>query len=216
MKNVLAVGIMLILLVVSLSGCNEQQVNSNEDTTNDDINSDVTPKIISFLVTPSSIKEGNTAELQWEVSNADFVSIDNGIGYASLTGKRVVSPTFNTTYTLTAINGDKETYATAKIIVIAASSEEKLIGTWYISEVYEVSTRTVTYIFSSDKSYEVIITYQDNKESFNGTWKIVDNQLIVTIQAETLTGNYQFSNNDKTLTITDTISKISTVLTKQE
>jgi len=96
------------------------------------------------------------------------------------------------------------------------SDEDRVTGTWIVSEFYEGSTRTVTYIFSSDKSYEVIVTYKDLKESFNGTWKIVDNQLIVTIQAETLTGNYQFSNKDKTLTITDTISKISTVLTKQE
>jgi hypothetical protein len=43
-----------------------------------------------------------------------------------------------------------------------------------------------------------------------------DNTLVVTIGEETLTGNYKFSNNDKTLTITDTISKLNTVLTKQE
>jgi hypothetical protein len=33
------------------------------------------------------------------------------------------------------------------------SDEDRVIGTWFISELFEGSTRTVTYIFSSDKSY---------------------------------------------------------------
>jgi len=214
MKNIIIVGIILMLLSISLSGCNEQQENSNDDTTNN--NSDKTPKIISFLVTPSSIKEGSTAELQWEVINADFVSIDNGIGYASVTGSKIVTPTINTTYTLTAVNKDIETNATIQIIVISLSSEEKLIGTWFISEFIENSTRTLTYIFSSDNSYEIKHTFGNISESFIGTWKIEDDQLFVTIEGETITGYYQFSNNNKTLTITDTVSNASTVLTKQE
>jgi len=96
------------------------------------------------------------------------------------------------------------------------SDEDRVIGTWFISEFYENSTRTVTYIFSPDKSYEVIGTFNNHTESFNGTWKIEDNYLVVTIEGETLTGNYQFSNNYKTLTITDTVSNYSTVLTKKE
>lgn len=207
---------MVVLLAVCFSGCNEQQVNLNDDTSNGDINTNATLEIISFAVIPSTINEGNTAELQWEVINADFVSIDNGIGFASLTGSRVISPTVNTTYTLTAIKGDNETNATVQIIVIAAAIEEKLIGSWFISEGFEGSTRTVTYIFSKDGSYEVSVAYKGDKESFKGTWKTEDNTLIVTIEGETQTGTYKFSNNDKTLTITDTISGIYTELTKQE
>ena len=211
MKNAIAVGIMLILLLVSLSGCNEQSVNPNGNNNNDG-----TLKIISFSVTQSPIKEGNTSELQWEVINADFVSIDKGIGFASLIGSRIVSPIINTTYTLTAIKGDKETNATIHIVVIASSYEEKIVGTWYISEVVENSSRTLTYIFSPDNKYEIKLEYQDVMESFNGTWKIEDNKLNVTIEGETITGDIIFSNKNKTLTITDIDSKVSTVLTKQE
>jgi hypothetical protein len=211
MKNAIAVGIILIILLVSISGCNEQPVNSNGNNTNDG-----TLKIISFSVTQSSIKEGNTSELQWEVINADYVRIDNGIGFASLTGKRVVSPTINTTYTLTAIKGEKEANASVHIVVIASSIEEKLVGTWYFSEEVLNITRTLTYIFSPDKKYEIIHEYQNISESFIGTWKIEEDKLIVTIEGKTITGDYKFSNNNKTLTITDTDSKLTTVLTKQE
>jgi hypothetical protein len=96
------------------------------------------------------------------------------------------------------------------------SDEDRIIGTWVISEIYEGSTRTVTYIFSSDKTYEVIGTYKEGTESSNGTWEILDYKLVVTIEGRTQTGNYKFSNNDKTLTITDNMSNTTTVLTKQE
>ena len=68
----------------------------------------------------------------------------------------------------------------------------------------------------ANNTYIVNSTYLDDILSFNGTWKIVDNKLVVTIEGRTQTGNYKFSNNDKTLTITDTMSNTTTVLTKQE
>jgi len=95
------------------------------------------------------------------------------------------------------------------------SDEDRIIGTWVISDLYEGSTRTITYIFSSDKTYEVIGTYKDYTESYNGSWKISDYKLVVTIEGRTQTGYYKFSNNDKTLTITDTMSNTTTILTKQ-
>ncbi|MCK5031160.1 MAG: hypothetical protein KAR64_06810 [Thermoplasmatales archaeon] len=96
------------------------------------------------------------------------------------------------------------------------SDEDRISGTWVISELYEGSTRTITYIFLPDKTYEVIGTYKEDTESYNGTWEILDYKLVVTIEGQTQTGNYKFSNNDKTLTITDNMSNTTTVLTKQE
>ena len=69
--------------------------------------------------------------------------------------------------------------------------------------------------FKNNK-YEIKLEYLDVMESFNGTWKIEDNKLNVTIEGETITGDIIFSNKNKTLTITDIDSKVSTVLTKQE
>ncbi len=96
------------------------------------------------------------------------------------------------------------------------TDEDRIIGSWFISELVDGKTNTVTYIFLPDKTYKVIGSFDGLTENFTGTWKIEDNKLIVTIEGRTLTGDYQFSNNDNTLTITDTFSYEETVLTKQE
>jgi hypothetical protein len=96
------------------------------------------------------------------------------------------------------------------------TDEVRIIGSWFISELIDGKTNTITYIFLPDKTYKVIGSYDGLTENFSGIWKIEDNKLIVTIEGRTLTGDYQFSNNDKTLTITDTFTYEETVLTKQE
>jgi peptidoglycan-associated lipoprotein len=60
------------------------------------------PAILTFTVEPSSIERGQTATLRWSVSNANAVSIDNGIGEVQGAGTRRISPTESITYTLTA------------------------------------------------------------------------------------------------------------------
>ena len=64
------------------------------------------PVIQSFSADPASIIAGQTTTLSWSVSNATAVSINQGIGPVGLSGSRTVGPSLNTTYTLTATNGD--------------------------------------------------------------------------------------------------------------
>jgi hypothetical protein len=71
----------------------------------------------TFQVSPTSIASGETATLQWSVSGASRVLIEPGIGNVSLTGSRVVSPTADTTYMLTAISGEDSTWASAQLRV---------------------------------------------------------------------------------------------------
>ena len=100
------VGIIVILLTVGLSGCNEE----TKETSN--------PMIIyNFQVTPTSIERGGTANLTWNVTGATTVSIDNNIGIVSLNGTRIIQPSQNTTYTLTATNVTDTVTATTEIIV---------------------------------------------------------------------------------------------------
>lgn len=51
---------------------------------------------------PSTITRGGSALLAWTTSNATNVSLDQSIGVVAQNGDRSVSPTTNTTYTLTA------------------------------------------------------------------------------------------------------------------
>ena len=61
-----------------------------------------TPVITSFTAAPSAITAGQSTTLEWNVTDANSVSIDNGIGTVSLTGSVTMSPSVTTTYTLTA------------------------------------------------------------------------------------------------------------------
>jgi len=60
------------------------------------------PIAINIDVNPAVINSGASAALIWTVSNANSVSIDQGIGSVPLTGNKLVSPTDTTMYTLTA------------------------------------------------------------------------------------------------------------------
>lgn len=60
------------------------------------------PIVINIDVNPAVINSGASAALIWSVTNANSVSIDQGLGSVPLTGNQLVSPTNTTTYTLTA------------------------------------------------------------------------------------------------------------------
>jgi hypothetical protein len=66
------------------------------------INVNPAPMVIGFSINPAVINSGSSAALIWAVSEANSVSIDQGIGNVSLSGDKLVSPTATTTYTITA------------------------------------------------------------------------------------------------------------------
>ncbi|MEN8225656.1 MAG: hypothetical protein ABFS05_09890 [Bacteroidota bacterium] len=73
---------------------------------------------ITFAVSPQSIAAGESATLTWNSSNADTVSIDNGIGSVPLSGSLSVSPALTTTYTITASGSGGTITAQAAVTVI--------------------------------------------------------------------------------------------------
>lgn len=81
-----------------------------------------TPVISSFIVNPVSIITGGSSVLDWDVSDATTVSIDQGIGNVGLTGTRVVFPGADTVYTLTATNTGGTATASVLVIVLAVPS----------------------------------------------------------------------------------------------
>ncbi len=89
-KTIIVLGMCLLSTLSFFTGCV-------------DIPNDLTRfSIVSFDVEPSIITEGEYANLSWSVISASSVNIDNGIGNVALTGHRLIQPTHNTTYTLTA------------------------------------------------------------------------------------------------------------------
>jgi hypothetical protein len=64
----------------------------------------IVPVIKSFAAQPSSISEGGTSILSWNIKGATVYTIDQGIGIPISKYSQSVSPAATTAYTLTAIN----------------------------------------------------------------------------------------------------------------
>ena len=72
---------------------------------------------------PTAIPLGATSTLSWTTTNADTVSIDQGIGsVATSSGTQDVAPTSDTTYTLTATGSGGTVTCTAPITISAPSA----------------------------------------------------------------------------------------------
>ena len=75
------------------------------------------PQIIRFTANPTSITQGATSTLVWQVQNATTVTITPGINSVPLIGTQDVTPQQTQTYTLTATNSYGSVNATATITV---------------------------------------------------------------------------------------------------
>ena len=73
----------------------------------------------TLTVEPARIEAGQAANLSWNVTGANDISINNGIGSVPATGTRSISPTSTTTYTLTANGPNGSTTATATVTLVA-------------------------------------------------------------------------------------------------
>ena len=61
------------------------------------------PVIEDFSLSSTTIEEGDSVTLSWDVTGADSVTINNGIGPVSYSGSLSVSPSASTTYVITAV-----------------------------------------------------------------------------------------------------------------
>ncbi|MCL2283496.1 MAG: OmpA family protein [Fibromonadales bacterium] len=109
--------------------------------------------VIKFDVSEESISSGQSATIIWMVSNADKVSINQGVGEVGTEGKKKVKPTETTIYTITATGPGGTKKKSIEVVVEAAagpsidfsaSSESVQKGqpvtlTWSVTEATEVS-----------------------------------------------------------------------------
>ncbi len=84
-------------------------------------NNNLPPSIIVFDVKPPAVAGGNPATLSWEVTGANTVTIDQGIGSVALKGSRAIIPVSSTTYSLTATGPGGASTATAQVVVAGSS-----------------------------------------------------------------------------------------------
>jgi len=83
-------------------------------------------EINSFDASPELVEPGNPSILSWEVSGADNVSIEPGIGTVSSNGSLSISPSETTTYKLTATGDGDEKVSLCTVTVNEGSQKEIL------------------------------------------------------------------------------------------
>jgi len=93
------------------------------------------PSIASFTVTPSSIRQGESASLKWSVTGAgaepDTIKINQNIGTVDDFGALVVSPSASTTYTITAKNWQGS--ASASVVLTVIPTTHPTINSFIVS-----------------------------------------------------------------------------------
>jgi len=78
------------------------------------------PVVTTFAVNPAIVAAGRNTVLGWDVTGAQSVSIDNGIGTVPLNGTTSVVPSATTTYILTAVNQSGSSTAAVTVAVVGS------------------------------------------------------------------------------------------------
>lgn len=78
------------------------------------------PVIGVFSNNPATINPGGTSILLWNVSGANSINIDNGIGPVNAAGIKLISPATSTVYTISATNSNGTVTQSAMTIVYSA------------------------------------------------------------------------------------------------
>ena len=89
-----------------------------------EVNSPDAPQIDSFTASQASITPGQTVTLSWQTTDADTVTIDNGLGNQPVDGQTSVTPMATTTYQLQATNVSGTTSQDVTITVNSPSNGE--------------------------------------------------------------------------------------------
>ncbi len=95
--------------------------------------------------------------------------------------------------------------------------EDRIIGTWIGSDIFQGVIRNITMIFFSNKTFKTIATFESDMITGNGNWSIINNKLFIDITEPNISkskSDYKFSNNFNILTIIDSTGK-SIDFTKQ-
>ena len=111
------ISIILLLVILPLSASCINIPGQVSDT-------GLVPRIETFEAIPSVIDPGEVTYLKWQVTNAESVSINSGIGNVAINGTLPVSPNVTTVYTITAKNFAGQATANTQVMVNSIRSNE--------------------------------------------------------------------------------------------
>ena len=120
MKKIVFISLSLLVLLILIPGCITFQTSPPTTTPP----AGTAPVILEFSNNPSTINAGDTSTLMWNVTGANSVSIDQGIGQVAVAGTRVVSPAKSTVYTISATNSIGTVIRSSAIIIVSAPAPQ--------------------------------------------------------------------------------------------
>jgi uncharacterized protein (TIGR02145 family) len=124
------------------------------------------PTIVKFNAEPHEIEQGEQVTLTWEVTGADTVEIDNGVGVVAAVGSVTLTLTDSTLYHLTAGNVAGSVVATAHVEV-----NEAVLGHWYMDGASPYVIRTAVELLEFAGIVNGTFMYDDApvpRDSFEG------------------------------------------------
>jgi len=149
------------------------------------------PVIGTFNSVPST---GGTQTLVWDVTGANSVSIDNGIGQVAVVGSRVISPITVTTYTLTATNSAGTTTSSKQVNNTAYSPAPTTFEITRVTGYAEAPVytghcpRTFTFYATITANGPGTITYRWERN--DGNWGHIQSMTFTEAGSQTVTLNY--------------------------
>lgn len=120
-------------------------------------NKSLTPFIVSFDASAYQIDAGATVTLSWEVTGADAVSIDQGVGTVPFKGTLTLTPRTTATYLLTASNSHGSSTSRIQVNVKGTIPETKP-ASFNLPEVVEFRAEPANIIFGTEK--EAVLTWE--------------------------------------------------------
>ena len=118
MKRLVFLSLSLLTLLILIPGCITVQAPASQNTPP----SGTSSIIGTFSSNPSTINSGGVSTLMWDVTGANTVSIDHGIGVVNASGTRAISPSASTIYTISATNSSGTVTSTTVTTVNAPIS----------------------------------------------------------------------------------------------
>jgi len=106
-------------------------------------------------ISPMTIIAGESATITWNTANADQVSISGGVGNVGNAGTQVVTPTENTTYTLTANNQRGPVTCTVSVQVTQGTAPRIIAFTANPSTITAGQSSTLTWNVENADTVEI-------------------------------------------------------------
>ena len=169
----------------------------------------VLPPEVVFSADPQTVTLGESSTLTWNVTGADTINIDSGIGSVDPNGSLEVFPTETTTYTLTAVGAGGTTTESVTVSVniplptvsISTDPEAILLG--------ESSTLTWSSTYADTCAIEPGIGSVD----VNGSISVSPTE--TTTYTITVTGPGGTASDDVTITVTDPNAPPTVIMTPE-